>query len=300
MSKIILSLFIVLSIFLKADYSISKTPANSDKNKSAFHPADDFEKMKCKKKLAALDTSWKSLPLNEIIVNVGKTFTGTPYVAGTLDENPNEESVVVCVTGLDCVTFVENCLVMSILIKKGKVDFENYKKELEKIRYRNGVNEGYSSRLHYFTDWIYDNEQKGIVTDITKEIGGVPYDKNIDFMTNHTGSYKQLSNNPENVSKMQEAENNINSRQLYYIPKENVSAVYDKLQTGDIIGITSNLGGLDVAHTGYVYKENGGTYLLNASLKDKQVEISPVELQEYMMGNSKQGGIVVARVKDIK
>lgn len=256
--------------------------------------------MKCKKKLASLDTSWKHLPMNELIAEVGLTFLGTPYVAGTLDENPSEENVVVCVTGLDCVTFVENCLAMSIMLKEGKSDIDSYKKVLEKIRYRDGVNSGYPSRLHYFTDWIYDNQQKGIVTDITQEIGGVPYNKNIDFMTNHTGSYKQLSGNELNVSEMIEVENKLNSRQLYYIPKENVSQVYDKLQTGDIIGITSNLNGLDVAHTGYVYKQNGGTYLLNASLKNKQVEVSSVELMDYIMSNSKQGGIVVARVNEMK
>lgn len=256
--------------------------------------------MKCSKKIASLDTSWKSLPVNEIIVEVGKTFLGTPYVAGTLDENPSEELVVVCVTGLDCVTFVENCLVMSLIIKEGKADFDNYKKTLEKIRYRNGVNSGYTSRLHYFSDWIYDNQEKGIVTDITKEIGGVPYSKTIDFMTNHTGSYKQLSGNEVNISGMLEVEKIINSRQLYFIPKENISEVYGRLQSGDIIGITSNLDGLDVAHTGYVYKDESGTYLLNASLKNKQVEISSVELQDYLMSNPKQGGIIVARVNEIK
>ncbi|MBL8008734.1 MAG: DUF1460 domain-containing protein [Ignavibacteria bacterium] len=256
--------------------------------------------MKCSKKIASLDTSWKSLPVNEVIIEVGKTFLGTPYVAGTLDENPSEELVVVCVTGLDCVTFVENCLVMSLIIKEGKADFDNYKKTLEKIRYRNGVNSGYTSRLHYFSDWIYDNQEKGIVTDITKEIGGVPYNKTIDFMTNHTGSYKQLSGNEENISGMLDVEKNINMRQLYFIPKENISDVYGRLQSGDIIGITSNLDGLDVAHTGYVYKDESGTYLLNASLKNKQVEISSVELQDYVMSNPKQGGIIVARVNEIK
>ena len=273
---------------------------NSGNLYNSISAKDDYEKMKCKKKLASFDTSMKSLPINELIAEVGKTFTGTPYVAGTLDQNPNTEEVVISITGLDCVTFVENCLIFSRLIKEGKTDFEDYKKELEKIRYRNGMNEGYPSRLHYFTDWIYDNEQKGIVTDITKEIGGVPYNKTIDFMTTHRNSYKQLSDNQENFNQMVEVENKINSHQLYYIPKDDIALIYDKLQTGDIVGITSNLDGLDVAHTGYVYKDGGYTYLMNASLKNKQVEISSMELQDYMINNPKQGGIVVARVLDVK
>ncbi len=262
--------------------------------------ADDYEIMKCKKKLASFDASLRQLPLNEIIAEVGKTFMGTPYVAGTLDQNSGSETVVVNITGLDCVTFVENCLIFSRLIKEGKADFEDYMKELEKIRYRNGINEGYSSRLHYFTDWIYDNEQKGIVNDITQVIGGTEYPKKINFMTTHRSSYSQMKNDEDNYSKMVDVENQINTRKQYYIPKEQISGFYDKMQTGDIVGLTSALDGLDIAHTGFIYKEDGRTFLMHASLKNKQVEISSAELMDYLMSNPKQTGIVIARVSDVK
>lgn len=262
--------------------------------------SDDYEKMKCRKKLASFDASLKELPLNEVIAEVGKTFMGTPYVAGTLDQNPAGESVVVSITGLDCVTFVENCLIFSRLIKEGKTNFDDYMKELEKIRYRDGVNNGYSSRLHYFTDWIYDNEQKGIVKDITKEAGGIEYPKTINFMTTHRGSYNQMSNDEDNYSKIRDVENSINSREHFYIPKDQIADHYENMQTGDIVGITSALEGLDIAHTGFVYKDGGKTYLMHASLKNKQVEISSVELMDYLMSNPKQTGIVIARVTDIK
>lgn len=260
---------------------------------------DDYENAKCKRKLASLDAAWANLPLNQAMVEIGKSFMGTPYVAGTLDEDLNREKVVVHITGLDCVTFVENCLVMGRLLKEGKTDFDSYVKELERIRYRGGANTGYPSRLHYFSDWIYDNESKGIVKDITGEIGGVVYDKYIDFMSTHSGSYKQLSD-PENIAGIKEAENAINSRESFYIPENMIASVYDKLQTGDIIGITSTLDGLDIAHTGLVYKDETGTYLLHASLKNKEVEISKSEIQEYITANPKQDGIMVARVVEMK
>ena len=302
-------IFSIIVLFLISNPVISKPILNNTDLSNLTNltnltiltnPADDYEKMKCSKKLKSFDKSISSLPLNEIIIEVGKSFTGTPYVAGTLDENPATEEVVIMITGLDCVTFVENALIFSRLIKEGKTNFEDYKAELELIRYREGKNTGYTSRLHYFSDWIYDNEQKGIVKDITKEIGGVPYDKTIDFMSSHRNSYKQLSDNDDYVGQMMAIENIITARDIYYIPKEDIANVYDKLQSGDIVGITSNLEGLDVAHTGYVYKQDGKTYLLNASLKNKQVEISAMELQDYLMGNSKQGGIIVARVLDVK
>lgn len=260
---------------------------------------DDYEDMKCRKILAKLDMNLKTQPISDVIANVGQVFLGTEYVAGTLDKN-NKENLVVYVTGLDCVTFVENALVMSRLIQKGKTDFEDYKKELEYIRYRNGVVDGYPSRLHYFTDWIFDNQQKGVVRDITQEIGGIPYNKTIDFMTTHTGSYKQLENNPEAVQQMQVFENLMNARRLYYIPKAEVDNYYDKLQTGDIIATTTDIGGLDVTHTGFIYKdENGRTKFMHANIKTKEVMITDAELKEYLAGNKKQTGIIVARPLDV-
>lgn len=255
---------------------------------------DDYDEVICKKKFKLLiDSGVKSMPIGDVIGEVGKSFIDTDYVAGTLDKNMSE-SLVINLTGLDCVTFVENCLTFARCIKLGKTTFDDYKAELKKIRYRDGVIDGYSSRLHYFCDWIWDNEAKGIVKNITADIGGVSYNKNIDFMTTHTKSYKQLSNSAE-LDGIKAAEDAINSRYYYYIPAKDISKSYDQMQTGDIIATTTNIGGLDVTHTGYVYKDSSGTYFMHASSKSKKVIISGEELQEYVAGDSKKTGIMIAR-----
>jgi len=61
-------------------------------------------------------------------------------------------------------------------------------------------------------------------------------------MSGHRDAYKQLSSN-ENLAGIEEAENLINQRQAYYIPEDMIAGVYGKLQSGDIVGITSTLGG---------------------------------------------------------
>ncbi len=260
----------------------------------AFRYFDDYENMKCSKMLKSFPAELRDLPINEIIAEVGKSFTGTEYVAGTLDENLNE-TLVVKVTGLDCVTFVENALIMARLVKRGTTEFEDYKKELEFIRYRGGKMDGYPSRLHYFSDWIYDNQEKGVLEDITSGIGGKAYNKTIDFMTTHPDSYKQLKNDQPNFQAMEEVEARMNSRQMYYIPKGEVDQFYDLLQTGDIIGTTTDIAGLDITHTGFIYKDGDGTHFMHASLPKKQVMISNEELKEYLAGNKKQSGVMVAR-----
>jgi hypothetical protein len=259
---------------------------------------DDNEKI-CRSKFSLLlNAGVKDKAIGDAIVEVGKSFIGTDYVANTLEINSNEE-LVVNLTGLDCVTFVENCLTFSRCLKKGNTTFDGYKAELEKIRYRDGLLDGYGSRLHYFSDWIYNNQEKGIVKDITQDIGGVEYNKKINFMSSHTSSYKQLSEKTQ-IEIIKTAEEAINSRNYYYIPQKSIAKAYDLMQNGDIIATTTKIDGLDVTHTGYVYKgDDGGTYFLHASSKMKQVIISDNELAGYIAEDSKKTGIMVARPMEV-
>ncbi|CAN5431754.1 hypothetical protein BH10BAC5_BH10BAC5_17800 [soil metagenome] len=281
---------------LSAGIASSAFAGTTNKGISKFlNVADDYEDMKCKKILKSFDASLKDKDISEIMITVGRSFLDTEYVASTLDKNTNSEELVVMVTGLDCVTFVENCLAMSRCIKSGKTDFDNYKKELTLIRYRSGTIDGYPSRLHYFSDWLYDNDKKGLMKDITQEIGGIEYNKNINFMSNHPNSYKQLEKSRDYQDKIRSLENEINSRQLYYLPAAKLDNYYDKLQSGDIYGITTDIDGLDITHTGMIYKEDGVTRILHASLKYKKVLISDTDVKGYIMGNKKQNGLMIAR-----
>jgi Protein of unknown function (DUF1460) len=281
----ITSLFLTgLPSFVKADYLVF---------------FDDYDEALCRKKFKLfIADGLSSLSMGDAIIEIGESFEGTEYVAGTLDKNMSE-SLVINLTGLDCVTFVENCLTFARCVKKGKTSFDDYKAELKKIRYRGGSIDGYSSRLHYFCDWITDNEEKGVVKNITAEIGGVEYNKKINFMSTHTGSYKQM-NDESNIAKIAAAEEAINSRYYYYIPKNDISKVYDSLQNGDIIATTTSIGGLDVTHTGCVAKgADGGTYFLHASSKSKQVIMSSNQLADYVSEDSKRTGIMVARPLEV-
>lgn len=267
---------------------------------SAFNTLDDYEERLVTKKLNSFDEELKNASISKIIEKVGVSFLGTEYVAGTLDEDTYTEKLVIKISGLDCVTFVENTLAISRAIQAGEPTLSRYKDELQAIRYRDGKIEGYTSRLHYFSDWICDNEKKGIVKDITKQIGGVPYNKNINFMSTHQSSYKQLNTDDgESVSIIKSIEKKINNRDLYYIPKGEVDSYYDDLQTGDIIATTTEIKGLDVTHTGYIYKKKGKTYFLHASINAKEVIISKEELKAYLKSDKKKTGIMVARPMEI-
>lgn len=241
----------------------------------------------------AVEKDLNKKPINDVIAEIGKSFLGLDYEAHTL-EREGKEQLVVHLTGLDCTTFLENALVFARCIKSGKTSFDNYQAELTKVRYREGKLDGYPSRLHYFSDWIFDNNNKGVVRDVTKEIGGKPYNKKINFMTKNRKEYTQISSNDEYYSAIKDIEARINSRQHYYIPKEDVKNVEGKIKNGYLIAITSGLDGMDIAHVGIAVKlDDGRIHFMHAPIVGSKVQITDKPLADYLMKNKKQTGIMV-------
>ena len=115
----------------------------------------------------AVSKNLSDKPINEIISSIGKSFLETEYEAFSLEQD-GEEQLVIHLSGLDCTTFLENTLTLSRCVKKQKTSFDDYLKELTYIRYCDGKINQYPSRLHYFSDWIFNNTKKGIVKDVTK------------------------------------------------------------------------------------------------------------------------------------
>jgi len=247
----------------------------------------------------AKENKLSSKPINDVIAEIGKSFVGTEYVAHTL-EKEGDERLVINLTGLDCTTFLENALILARCVKFGKASFEDYQKELTLVRYRDGKINGYPSRLHYFSDWIFNNNKKAIVVDITKKIGGKPYNKNVNFMTTHRDSYKQIATNDEfyNIIKKQEEE--INKREHYFIPKGMIKKIEDKIGNGYLIAITTEMEGMDIAHVGIAVKmDDGRIHFLHAPLSGSKVQMTDVPLYDYLQKNKKQTGIMVLQPVDI-
>lgn len=229
-----------------------------------------------------------------------QSLLGVPYVANTLDET-DEETLVVHLDKVDCTTLVETVLALSLADKEGKRDFGSYKQALCCIRYRDGKPEGYTSRLHYFSDWIKDNEQKGIVRERTGELGlAAPQVLNLDFMSAHPDSYRQLKDNPSLLSRMVEVEREWKNIPVSYIPKTCLDASPCELgiKNGDIIAITTNIKGLDVVHTGFACWVDGKLHLLHASSVRKEVVLDPEPLYDYSKHKKTHTGVRVISLQE--
>jgi hypothetical protein len=230
------------------------------------------------------------------LTNVGKTFLQTPYVAKTL-EIGETETLVVNLQGLDCTTFIENVLAFSLMLKNDQTTFLDFTETLETIRYKDRKMQGYGSRLHYFTEWIRNNEEKGFLTDITSEIGGVILEKDINFMGTHRELYPFLKDEG-NFEKILATEKELAKEPFCYLPQDQIEANEHLIKTGDIIALATAINGLDVTHTGIATREkNGRIHLLHASTGSMEVEVTKKPLAEYLKGVRKNIGILVARPK---
>jgi len=231
------------------------------------------------------------------MVQAALFFIDTPYVGGTLDrDSSNVEKLVVNLRELDCMTLVENCLALSRTLQLPSPDYELFEQELRQIRYRNGVISGYASRLHYATDWIFDNAGKGIIEDVTYALGGRKFKANVHYMSENYQKYPHLANDSDAVQHIVHIEQAINARNnYYYIPKKEIPQRQSLIKSGDIICFTTAIPGLDISHLAIAYWNKGQLTFIHASSIAKKVIINPESLIDYCNKIQTCTGIMVLR-----
>ena len=234
-------------------------------------------------------------PMSELVILTAKHFLGTPYVSGTLEQEP--ERLTVNTRETDCILFVEMCLAMSLTAKDENPTFEKYVDNLRQLRYRDGKVDGYASRIHYTSEWIIQGTMRGLFTEVSRDCGGSPLDQKFNFMSTHPASYKQLKDSPETVKKIRAVEQNLESWDYWYIPKADLPKCIKNIKTGDIVGFNSSTPGLDIAHVAYAYWEGDTLTFIHASYTEKKVVINKTPLVQYTNGIKGHNGLRVIRLK---
>jgi hypothetical protein len=253
----------------------------------------DFRDRKIFDALIRKFTREKANSTGKWMIKLGRHFLGTPYAAGTL-EKEGPEALVINLRQFDCFTFVENIIALTQLFLSDHISFDRYREILASIRYRKGQMNGYASRLHYFSDWLFDNERKGIMKNISRILGGQPFSKKINFMTEHPDHYPALKD--LNVYRqMRIIERRVQQRVRYYIPRVSLKKIVNRIADGDLIAVTTRTEGLDVTHVGIAVHVRQRIYFLHASSLAGSVIISTETLDRYLAGSKDRSGIMVAR-----
>lgn len=243
------------------------------------------------------NTGKQNLSPGNLIVEIGKSFLGAPYQAGSL-ETGEREKLKINLAAFDCLTFVETVVAAARCVREEKLTPRQLGKKIKFIRYRQGKIAGYASRLHYYTDWLRDNEKKNTLKDVTPLLGGSQILKEINFMTTQRHLYPALKN-PKTFARIKNIENALSSQTFRQIDKNNVSAILSVICQGDLIAFTTQEKGLDVAHAGFALWRGKNLHLLHASRKAGAVVISPETLLAYLQANQQWNGILVARLASV-
>ena len=228
-------------------------------------------------------------------IKIGNIRQGTDYVAGTLEVEP--EQLVVKLKETDCILYVESCLALALTAQGNDTSYNAFCDNIRKLRYRDGKVDGYSSRIHYTSEWILQAEKNGYVKEVSKEIAGKPLNQKFSFMSKHADRYKQLASAPaEELQKISEMESELNSHDYWYIPKADIEKYASKIKAGDIVGFCTSNEGLDLSHVGIIVWLNGRLTFIHASMGSRKVWIEPRTLQEYANSISSNKGVRIVRV----
>ena len=236
---------------------------------------------------------WNRLPIGDLMGNIGTLLLGTPYVGGTL-EGAGPEICRADLTGLDCVTFFENVLAMARCSKLGTPSWDAFIKQITRTRYRDGQLDGYTSRLHYTAEWIENNVAKGVVRDVTPDLGGDVFPIRVSFMSEHPQYYPPLKADTALVGTMASIERRLATTTRYIVPREKIADIESLLKTGDIVAIATSKAGLDYAHTGLIVREGSVARLMHASVTKKKV-ILDVRLSDYIASVKSHIGVSILR-----
>jgi hypothetical protein len=287
--KVLVPLFLLCSIAFASE---SRLPFGT-----VFKGQDQFNRLVAKAKSG----NWKALPIGERTAAVGQALVGTRYKHFTLEIDNRIESPSANFQGMDCWTFFEIALSFARMLNEPESNWspERLLHYIELDRYRGGECTGsYLSRLHYLEDWMYDNNRRGLVEDLTRDLGGQSVPHSAREMTVNWRHYRYLASNRSLLGPLGRMEANVSSRALYQIPKSQVAKIEPKLRSGDIIGIISRDGGrYSTAHVGLALRTSDGVlHFMHASSPSNYGRVVvDSELSKYLYRYRSDSGILVAR-----
>ncbi len=202
--------------------------------------------------------------IGERIDFISGKFLDTPYVGHTLiGDIHTPEVFTIDLEGMDCFTYIDYVEALGL-----SGSFPEFKDNLKKIRYKNG-NVAFQNRNHFFSDWPVYN--KDIIRDVTEELGGSKTEVAIKRLNQKAVGGYYLPGIP------------VIERTIRYIPASEVDEdVMSRMQTGDYVGIYTDIAGLDVSHTGIIIKKDNGVYLRHASSKKTNGKVVDEDLSVYI------------------
>lgn len=244
-----------------------------------------------------------ALPMQQLTLKVALQFLGTDYTYYSLEIEPEQLQVFLDKT--DCILFVEMSVAFALTIKGKAIvqagDGEHYTvnpvpslgdatpsyellcHNIQQMRYRLGIVDGYASRIHYTSEWLLQNQTNGLMQEYTADLGE-EIDQQFYVMSMHPHAYFQLAKDPCELGKVRMMEDRLTAAKPYYcISQKQLKRpeVMSQIQSGDIVTFVSRTPGVDLAHVAIAYEVDGTMHFIHASSRALKVIIEKTSLADY-------------------
>lgn len=244
----------------------------------------------------ALGTPRASETFGSFLARAARVQHGVKYAE--ISERPGGESLEVDLDGFECVSFIESALSVARCGWRSKPTEACFVGELEASRYRGGHMGDYASRLHYFVEWIDDNEARGRVANMTESLGGEPVQKDFFYISERV--LKPSSSNASELMatltrEVESTEARLSATPHAVLTRESAPAVLGELEDGDLVAFVRERPGMLVHHAGFIYWANGTPRLLHASSYHGRVVITVRDVTNYLLRRPERRGVIVAR-----
>jgi 3D (Asp-Asp-Asp) domain-containing protein len=258
-----------------------------------------------KQKKQTFEMSWKELQnlmqtvrkdftdLNKRIQYISSRGLGTPYVVFNLGEGgtaPYDPDPLVNFSQTDCMTFCEHTLAMAI-----STTYQEMFKNLQKIRYKDGVID-IRTRNHYsMADWLPNNNW--FLKDVTGEVGG-SLCKQMTKTINRKKDFIYLGIPEEELKAVAPPQ----KLTIDYIPNESLIRITDNLKGGEIVSIISNRAGIFSAHMGIIVRDEWDNVIFrHGSSRETIREVIDVpfkEMVDQLRQSKTRVGMAFMRVRE--
>jgi hypothetical protein len=207
------------------------------------------------------------------------------------------ETLRVELSRFECVTFIESSLAVARCGFRGEPTESCFERELVASRYRGGTLSDYASRLHYFDDWIDDNEARKRLENMTPALGGEPLTRSYFHISSRVLPRSDLSK--ETLAALTRevvaTESRLSRTPHLVLSRDRAPRVLGQLADGDLVAFVRERSGLLIHHAGFIYRVGGKPRLLHASSYHGRVVLTREDVLSYLLRRPERQGIVVAR-----
>ncbi len=234
------------------------------------------------------DETFGALTIRAGLLQLGKPYSLQP-------DDRVDEPLRVELSTFECQTFVESTLSLARCIWLGRPDERCFLEELTAFRYRGGLRQDFSSRLHYFAEWITDNAARGRMQELGQALGAAPTLTPFFHFATHHERYPALRS-AEILAQMRAIEARLSKTEHLTLDRKGAARARDKLEAGDLVAIVTSKPGVLISHTGLIAKgKDGKPRLLHASSHHKRVLVTHDDVASYVTRWPDRQGLMVAR-----